>query len=260
MGSKSPPFRLHGLCQRRAAGHCGAHRRLRQRQQQLAGPRVLSASGESCITATADCATATSRASPTSASPRARPHQSSARTRIGHSPGGRGCARGRLPRPEDGGSLRTAASRSALSARVVRYQASDCGAGLTCIPRVHLRGRWRTCDRGLLRTEAHRKETCSGECNTGADCCELPLNTTVAATAGQDLSGHPQPGAERKHDASARPLRRPTPRCGHRVLPLRDVLRELRHQQRVELHSEQPVRLQPPLPEQRRGAQADVRW
>ncbi len=56
----------------------------------------------------------------------------------------------------------------------------DCGAGLVCVPSGS--GPGGTCDLasyGLTPTG----KTCSGECATGADCCELPLGTTIGAVA-----------------------------------------------------------------------------
>jgi hypothetical protein len=60
---------------------------------------------------------------------------------------------------------------------------SDCGAGLVCVPAVSGGG---TCDLasyGLTPTG----KTCSGECVTGADCCELPLNIVMGVKTCEDL-------------------------------------------------------------------------
>jgi hypothetical protein len=57
---------------------------------------------------------------------------------------------------------------------------SDCAAGLVCIPSAS--GAGGTCDRASYGLKATGK-TCSGECVTGADCCELPLGITVTAGA-----------------------------------------------------------------------------
>jgi hypothetical protein len=58
--------------------------------------------------------------------------------------------------------------------------ASDCETGLVCVPSAS--GVGDVCDLasyGLTPTG----KTCSGECATGADCCELPLDTTIGTTA-----------------------------------------------------------------------------
>jgi hypothetical protein len=57
---------------------------------------------------------------------------------------------------------------------------SDCGTGLVCVPSAS--GVGGVCDLssyGLTPTG----KTCSGECAKGADCCELPLSTTIGTVA-----------------------------------------------------------------------------
>ncbi len=58
---------------------------------------------------------------------------------------------------------------------------SDCAMGLVCSS-TYAYGGTGVCDvasYGLTPTG----KTCTGECNTAADCCELPLNTSVGGTA-----------------------------------------------------------------------------
>ena len=57
---------------------------------------------------------------------------------------------------------------------------SDCAAGLVCVPSSS--GVGGTCDLASYGLQATGK-TCSGECVTGADCCELPLGITLTAGA-----------------------------------------------------------------------------
>ena len=59
--------------------------------------------------------------------------------------------------------------------------AAECAAGLVCIPNSPYGGSG-VCDLGSYGLTPTGK-TCSGECNTPADCCELPLNTSVMNTA-----------------------------------------------------------------------------
>ncbi len=59
--------------------------------------------------------------------------------------------------------------------------AGDCAIGLVCTPNSPYGGSG-VCDLANYGQTATGK-TCSGECNTAADCCELPLNTTVGSTA-----------------------------------------------------------------------------
>ena len=57
---------------------------------------------------------------------------------------------------------------------------SDCAAGLVCVPSAS--GAGGTCDLASYGLQATGK-TCSGECVTGADCCELPVGITLTAGA-----------------------------------------------------------------------------
>jgi hypothetical protein len=57
---------------------------------------------------------------------------------------------------------------------------NDCGAGLVCVASAS--GVGGTCDVASYGLAASGK-TCSGECATGADCCELPLGTSVGTVA-----------------------------------------------------------------------------
>ncbi len=61
---------------------------------------------------------------------------------------------------------------------------SDCGAGLVCVPAVS--GGGATCDVASYGLKPTGK-TCSGECLTGADCCELPQSVVIGAKTCQDL-------------------------------------------------------------------------
>jgi hypothetical protein len=58
----------------------------------------------------------------------------------------------------------------------------DCGPGLSCVSTSPYGYGGGTCDVTNFGIVPSGK-TCSGECNTGADCCELPLNVTIGAVA-----------------------------------------------------------------------------
>ena len=60
--------------------------------------------------------------------------------------------------------------------------ASDCVTGLICVPNSPVYGGVGVCDVANYGLAPSGK-TCTGECNVAADCCQLPLNTTVGNTA-----------------------------------------------------------------------------
>jgi hypothetical protein len=60
--------------------------------------------------------------------------------------------------------------------------ASDCATGLICVPNSPVYGGSGVCDLATFGLTPSGK-TCSGECNMAADCCQLPIGTSVGNTA-----------------------------------------------------------------------------
>ncbi len=115
---------------------------------------------------------------------------------------------------------------------------SDCAAGLVCVPAVSAVSGG-TCDLASFGIKATGK-TCSGECNTGADCCELPLNVTINAVAihtCQDILNSVLTGNTTQCTQAPTPTARTSASSASSTRP---TARPARPEQRVELH-EQPA-------------------
>jgi hypothetical protein len=129
-------------------------------------PEALGGAGESC-TKTADCASGLACIGDVCVS-KASIAANASDGGVIYAPEG-----GAVVVVSDGGG----AAEAAPSARVSDLGEScsssrDCAAGLVCIPA--LSGTGGTCDLASYGLKPTGK-TCSGECVTGADCCELPV-------------------------------------------------------------------------------------
>jgi len=140
-------------------------------------PAVLSAAGESC-TRTADCGSGLVCVEDTCVVKGAPPPGFAEGGAIFPLEAGVGAA---APAGhEEGGVPEAAPSPRVSDLGESCLNTSDCGAGLVCVPSAS--GAGGTCDLASYGLQATGK-TCSGECVTGADCCELPVGITLTAGA-----------------------------------------------------------------------------